>query len=145
MCVCINVSTYEYTCVYIYVCVCMYASMCVCMYICHECHVCMYTGHPANKDDISVPESLTSIAITHTLPTLTHPFQLISASGHPAYTNFTNDFKDILDYIYIENDIFDVINVAPFPTYEELSRNVALPSVDFPSDHIAVVVDIVLK
>mmetsp|Transcript_13747 Transcript_13747/g.13293 ORF Transcript_13747/g.13293 Transcript_13747/m.13293 type:complete len:639 (+) Transcript_13747:547-2463(+) len=76
-------------------------------------------------------------------PTLTHPFSLISASTTP-YTNYTKGFKDILDYIYYQSDHLRVIRVAPFPSENILSQDVALPSQHFPSDHLAVVVDLML-
>jgi hypothetical protein len=78
-------------------------------------------------------------------PVLTHNLQLYSAAGFPPYTNFTGGFKDLLDYIYVEKDRFEVTRVAPFPSLEQLVENVALPSEVFPSDHIAVAVDLKLK
>ena len=76
------------------------------------------------------------------LPNLTHDLKLYSAAGFPLYTNYTKAFKDILDYIYIEKDHFTVSRVAPFPSDSILSENTALPSQIFPSDHLAVAVDI---
>lgn len=76
------------------------------------------------------------------LPNLTHDLNLFSAAGYPLFTNFTKNFKDILDYIFIQKDHFNVLRVAPFPSDSVLSENVALPSHVFPSDHLAVVVDI---
>lgn len=78
------------------------------------------------------------------LPVLTHDLQLISAAGFPTYTNFTQAFKDLLDYIFIDGSL-DVFRVGPFPTYEELIENVAIPSQLYPSDHLAVVVDVQMK
>ena len=76
------------------------------------------------------------------LPNLTHDLNLISAAGFPLYSNYTKHFKDILDYIYIENDKCEILRVAPFPSEAVLSERTALPSKVFPSDHIAVAVDI---
>lgn len=76
------------------------------------------------------------------LPNLTHDLKLFSAAGFPLYTNYTKAFKDILDYIYIEKDRFTVSRIAPFPSDSILSENTALPSQIFPSDHLAVAVDI---
>ena len=56
-------------------------------------------------------------------------------------------FKGTLDYLFFappdsQNDISSVSDVVrsvrPLPTKEELDKNVALPSVDWPSDHLAV-------
>lgn len=55
------------------------------------------------------------------------------------------DFKDLLDYVFIESDIMTVDAVSPFPAESILSENVALPSSVFPSDHLAVAVDVRLK
>ena len=76
------------------------------------------------------------------LPSLSHDLDIISAAGFPPHSNYTRDFKDVLDYIYIEPKQFKVIRVAPFPSEEVLSRNTALPSCAFPSDHLAVIVDL---
>jgi len=77
-------------------------------------------------------------------PTLTNHLGLKSAAGFPQYTNYTADFKDLLDYIFIPDNV-KVAEVAPFPTLEDLNENVALPSVCFPSDHVSVAVDIIIK
>lgn len=76
------------------------------------------------------------------LPSLSHDLDIISAAGFPPHSNYTRDFKDVLDYIYIEPKHFKVVRVAPFPSEEVLSRNTALPSCAFPSDHLAVIVDL---
>jgi mRNA deadenylase 3'-5' endonuclease subunit Ccr4 len=76
------------------------------------------------------------------LPTLTHDLDIVSAAGFPTHTNYTRDFKDLLDYIYIEPSQFKILRVAPFPSEEVLSKHTALPSCAFPSDHLAVIVDL---
>lgn len=87
-----------------------------------------------------------------------------SACGTPQYTNYTVGFADCLDYIFYQDDSFDVqqvsiypqiyiykfINlvlnflpqVVPFPSLEELQANTALPSIVFPSDHISLAADL---
>ena len=72
---------------------------------------------------------------------LRHEFDLASACGTPRYTNFTVGFSDCLDYIFYPKGDLRVRQVVPFPSEEELRANVALPSVVFPSDHIACVAD----
>ena len=73
---------------------------------------------------------------------VTHQLGLINASGLPQYTNYTADFKDTLDYVMVSQHCFQVVRIAPFPPESVLSEHVALPSEVFPSDHIAVAVDI---
>lgn len=73
---------------------------------------------------------------------LVHPFSMDSACGMPKYTNFTTGFSDCLDYIFYQKDKFDVKEVIPFPSEEELQMHVAIPNVLFPSDHIACVADL---
>ena len=76
------------------------------------------------------------------LPSLSHDLDIISAAGFPTHSNYTRDFKDVLDYIYMEPKHFKVLRVAPFPSEDILSKNTALPSCAFPSDHLAVIVDL---
>ncbi|XP_034824735.1 2',5'-phosphodiesterase 12 [Maniola hyperantus] len=70
---------------------------------------------------------------------------LDSACGTPQYTNFTEGFADCLDYIFYEKSKLVVKQVIPFPSNEELKAHTALPSIVFPSDHIAVISDLEFK
>jgi mRNA deadenylase 3'-5' endonuclease subunit Ccr4 len=81
-------------------------------------------------------------ADTAVFPTLDLGLSLLSAAGFPDYTNYTRDFKGALDYIFVDRDAFQVVRIAPFPVVSTLSAQTALPSEHFPSDHIAVAVDI---
>ncbi|CAK1549831.1 unnamed protein product [Leptosia nina] len=76
---------------------------------------------------------------------LNQPIALGSACGTPQYTNFTEGFAECLDYIYYDKKNLDVEQVVPFPSLEELKAHTALPSIVFPSDHIAVVSDLRFK
>ncbi|CAH0404752.1 unnamed protein product [Chilo suppressalis] len=67
---------------------------------------------------------------------------LESACGTPQFTNFTEGFADCLDYIFYDKSSLQVEQVVPMPSLEELQANTALPSVVFPSDHIALVADL---
>lgn len=73
---------------------------------------------------------------------LKQDISLASACGTPEFTNFTHEFADCLDYIFYEKTNLEVIQVVPFPSTEELKANIALPSVVFPSDHIALISDL---
>jgi mRNA deadenylase 3'-5' endonuclease subunit Ccr4 len=76
------------------------------------------------------------------LPVLKHGLRLVSAAGYPQFTNYTAEFRNLLDYIFVEDNRFEVLRVAPFPSEQVLAERTALPSAVFPSDHIAVAVDI---
>ncbi|XP_051874911.1 2',5'-phosphodiesterase 12 [Pristis pectinata] len=76
---------------------------------------------------------------------LTHSFKLISACGEPTYTNYVGGFQGCLDYIFMDVNMFEVAQVIPFPTHEEITCHLALPSVSHPSDHIALVCDLQWK
>ena len=95
------------------------------------------TGHSAVIEKASVTDN-SGIS----LPCLTHDLNLYSAAGFPEYTNYTKAFKDTLDYIFVEENHFIVKRIAPFPDTATLMKDVALPSRVFPSDHLAVAVDL---
>ncbi|KAK2874788.1 hypothetical protein Q8A67_021941 [Cirrhinus molitorella] len=76
---------------------------------------------------------------------LTNPFQLASACGVPAYTNYVGGFQGCLDYIFVEPSVLQVEQVIPLPSLQEITTCVALPSVSHPSDHIALVCDLKWK
>lgn len=76
---------------------------------------------------------------------MSQPFQMQSACGVPKYTNFTDGFKDCLDWIYYDTNKFSVEQMIPLPSDEELQEHIAIPSVVFPSDHVALVVDLKIK
>uniref|UniRef100_A0A1B6D1I8 2',5'-phosphodiesterase 12 n=1 Tax=Clastoptera arizonana TaxID=38151 RepID=A0A1B6D1I8_9HEMI len=73
---------------------------------------------------------------------LRQPFSLASACGTPKYTNYTVGFADCLDYIFYQVDRLKVEQVIPMPTEQELKQHSAIPSIVFPSDHIALVADL---
>ncbi|XP_066526176.1 2',5'-phosphodiesterase 12 [Hoplias malabaricus] len=73
---------------------------------------------------------------------LLNPFQLSSACGEPAYTNYVGGFHGCLDYIFMEPQALQVEQVIPMPSHQEVTTYQALPSVSHPSDHIALVCDL---
>ncbi|OWR44927.1 putative 2-phosphodiesterase [Danaus plexippus plexippus] len=77
--------------------------------------------------------------------TLSQDILLDSACGTPKYTNFTQGFAECIDYIFYEKNNLSVNQVIPLPNEEELKAHIALPSVVFPSDHIALVSDLEFK
>ncbi|XP_005187956.1 2',5'-phosphodiesterase 12 [Musca domestica] len=76
---------------------------------------------------------------------LSQPFSIKSACGTPEYTNYTHLFSACLDYIFYQSDRLEVLQYVPLPTEEELKANTAIPSVVFPSDHVALIADLKLK
>ncbi|XP_045599255.2 2',5'-phosphodiesterase 12 [Procambarus clarkii] len=76
---------------------------------------------------------------------LSHNLELDSACGCPPYTNYTTGFYGCLDYIFYQTDKFIVKQVIPMPSHEEVTEHVAIPSITFPSDHIALIADLEFK
>lgn len=70
---------------------------------------------------------------------LSQPFNLDSACGTPEYTNYTAGFADCLDYIFYDKSNLIVTEVVPLPSVAEMALHTALPSIVFPSDHIALI------
>lgn len=98
----------------------------------------------------SVPQShsdwLSSGPEHHCPMDLASPFApLLSACGNPPYTNYVGGFQGCLDYIYIQPDHMEVAQVIPLPSHEEVTTYEALPSVSHPSDHIALVCDLLWR
>jgi len=73
---------------------------------------------------------------------LNQPYKIMSACGTPKFTNYTVGFQDCLDYIFYQTDKFVVTKVVEMPCEEDLSLHNAIPSVVFPSDHIAIVAEL---
>ncbi|CAH1788073.1 unnamed protein product [Owenia fusiformis] len=76
---------------------------------------------------------------------LSHKFNLKSACGTPKYTNYVGGFNGCLDYIFMDSDSLETVQVIPMPSHEEVIQHTALPSVVFPSDHIAQIADLTWK
>lgn len=70
---------------------------------------------------------------------MSHCLSLGSACGQPIYTNFTPLFSGCLDYIFYDTKHLNVSEVIPFPSHEQVIQNIAIPSVVFPSDHLALI------
>lgn len=56
-------------------------------------------------------------------------------NNHPLYTNFTDNFKDTIDYIFYSKYLV-VDKILKLPDYEELALEGFLPSSRHPSDHL---------
>ncbi|KAM7283666.1 2',5'-phosphodiesterase 12 [Ixodes scapularis] len=62
---------------------------------------------------------------------------LASACGVPVYTNYTPNFKGCLDYIFYDYEQLLREEMVPMPPQEEIEKHEGLPSILFPSDHVA--------
>ena len=94
------------------------------------------------KDDcVLTPERTWPATLRHSL-NLT---SVVPGDHGQYYTNYTEGFKDVLDYVYVSGDSVDVIRPPVFSTVEELSSEVAIPSSCFPSDHVPVISDLKFK
>ena len=69
------------------------------------------------------------------------PFKLTNVTGFPLFTVFVQQFKETLDYIFVDEN-FSLDAFVPIPLAEELEVYTALPSVVSPSDHLPLVVDL---
>lgn len=56
---------------------------------------------------------------------------------HPPYTNFTENFKDTLDYVFYSKHLV-LERILKLPELEELLQEGFLPSTNHPSDHLPI-------
>jgi len=104
----------------------------------------VHPGHP----DVNIA---TGDDVPNVLPdpmSITHSFQLGSAyqtvlGDEPIQTNYTVNFKGVLDYIWYSGQNLRPLSVAPIPDEHVLTRHgEALPSTEFSSDHIMLISDV---
>lgn len=79
---------------------------------------------------------------------MTHPFKLKSAYGSVgelSFTNYTPDFKDILDYIWYTSNTVHVSALLGEVDKEYLQRVPGFPNYHFPSDHMALFAEFSVK
>jgi len=102
----------------------------------------VHPGHPdINMNDDSVPNVLPDAM------GITHSFQLGSAyqtviGEEPKNTNFTINFKGVLDYIWYSAQNLRPLSAAPIPDDSLLTKHgEALPSTEYSSDHIMLISD----
>ncbi|XP_054168298.1 2',5'-phosphodiesterase 12-like [Oppia nitens] len=70
---------------------------------------------------------------------LSHSLSFGSACDEPIYTNYTPFFSGCLDYIFYDKNNLMVSEIIPLPDHQQVSANTALPSIVFPSDHLAII------
>ncbi|KAE8148306.1 glucose-repressible alcohol dehydrogenase transcriptional effector [Aspergillus avenaceus] len=79
---------------------------------------------------------------------MTHPFKLKSAYGSVgelSFTNYTPDFKDILDYVWYSSNTLHVSALLGEVDKDYLQKVPGFPNFHFPSDHIALFAEFVVK
>jgi mRNA deadenylase 3'-5' endonuclease subunit Ccr4 len=99
------------------------------------------TFHYLSKGEFQIPD-----ISTKDQHKLSHSLSLINATGTPVYSWLTYYRQHLLDYVY-SDDHFHVLQAIPVPTEDELKQDgqFVLPSCRFPSDHLALCVDLELS
>lgn len=69
-------------------------------------------------------------------------FKFKSAYENIDYTNYTPEFKGCLDYIYYQQDDITCEGVVPLPDHDLVDAIGGIPSDVFPSDHLALIVNL---
>ena len=79
---------------------------------------------------------------------LRHPLTLQSACGYVEWTNYVGGFSGALDYIWADTASGAVevglrpVACMPMPPLAAVTAETALPSLEFPSDHLPMVADL---
>jgi len=104
--------------------------------------------HPGHPDvNVNINEDGNSTNILPDVLSLTHSFQLGSVYNtvmgeEPRSTNYTTNFKGVLDYMWYSANNLRPLSAAPIPEEEVLTRHgEALPSTQFSSDHVMLISD----
>ena len=103
----------------------------------------VHPGHP----DVNVKTDDNCPNVLPDAINITHSFNLGSAyqtvmGDEPSVTNFTTNFKGVLDYIWYSAQNLRPLSTAPIPDESVLTRNgEALPSTEYSSDHIMLISD----
>lgn len=107
----------------------------------------VYHGHP----DVNMSNGDDERGSPNILPdtmSITHSFRLGSVyhtvmGEEPKATNFTVQFKGVLDYMWYSIANLRPLSTAPIPDAEVLTRHgEALPSTQYSSDHIMMIADL---
>lgn len=75
---------------------------------------------------------------------LMHSLELATHVCLP-FTNCIQTFECVLDYVFYEQDAFELKKVIPLPSEQVIKQNVALPSEFFPSDHLPIIFEMDFK
>jgi hypothetical protein len=73
---------------------------------------------------------------------LGHPFELQSAYSAPwRPTHCVREYVNALDWLCYGRRELRLVGVAPLPTVKQARAETAMPSVEFPSDHVSLIAD----
>lgn len=76
---------------------------------------------------------------------ISHEFNFRDACSPLDYTHYRDVFVAVLDYIFVDDNHFVVKKVISMPSHAEVTEHVALPSLNFPSDHLALICELSWK
>lgn len=103
--------------------------------------------HPGHPDVNMNPDDQSGTNILPDAVSISHSFQLGSVYNtvmgeEPRATNYTTNFKGVLDYMWYSAQNLRPLSSAPVPDEEALTQNgEALPSTQFSSDHVMMISD----
>jgi len=108
-----------------------------------------FTWDGADSSFENVPESERPVPPTIELPD-TFPILRSGCIEMPQYTHYLQNFKATLDYVLVSESSGESGGLAPhrsaeMPDEELLSKDVAMPSAVFPSDHVSLICDLKWK
>uniref|UniRef100_A0A7S0CTS6 Endonuclease/exonuclease/phosphatase domain-containing protein n=2 Tax=Amorphochlora amoebiformis TaxID=1561963 RepID=A0A7S0CTS6_9EUKA len=90
------------------------------------------TDHPILKDSNAQKMLSYYQSFDHTLPLES----AYAAIGEPKYTNYTGHYIGTLDYIWYSNGTLRPVAILEIDDEKHLKKQTALPSPQYPSDHI---------
>ena len=61
------------------------------------------------------------------------------------FTNCIETFECVLDYVFYDENAFQLTKVIPLPPEEKIKEKIALPSEYFPSDHLPIIFEFLYK
>jgi CCR4-NOT transcription complex subunit 6 len=79
---------------------------------------------------------------------MSHPFSLkssYSTIGELPFTNYTPDFKEVIDYVWFSSNSLSVAGLLGEVDTDYMKRVPGFPNYHFPSDHLALWVEFVVK
>jgi len=79
---------------------------------------------------------------------MTHPFSLKSSYsniGELSFTNYTPGFTGVIDYIWYSTNALQVTGLLGEIDKEYLQRVPGFPNYHFPSDHLALLAQFIVK
>jgi len=99
------------------------------------------TQHPQHKhrgnDEVSGGEGgRTTVSVEHQLKFRSGYDSYTSDRGEPHFTNYTEDFKDCLDYIFYSPDCLRLVQRMRLPSDGALQDLKSIPNGAHPSDHL---------